>query len=354
MSEYVPFLKYKTNEIAAIKALDGELKRHLTPFFDVPRKDEGTTEDKLKESIDTLYRKYEINLECLPYFYIDNYDIDDSLTINGCDNYKYILQKFSATNVIPVIGIDRTDSRNNTVFDCKRNSEIGSDFVALRITREDFESYELVEDEIEDLLNKCDELFNGFHLIMDNRICSNDIQQTSDDIVDFLQKIQHQNHFEKIIVTGSSIPASIRDILEPESETTIVRREVEIARRVNQSVSIDYGDYACVSPDYSDVTVGGGVIRRITAPKLFYPYDNNQLFIIRGGSLDAHPRGNKQYEDLSNIIVNKIYYRTPGYSFGDKYLFEKALSIGSDATPSTVPKPLINLHMTYIMQHFIL
>lgn len=351
MNEYVPFLKFKTNEVAAIKALESELKNKLTPFFDFPRKDAGTTALELKNSIDALHRKYEINLKCLPYFYIDNYDIDDSLKINGNENYIYILEKFSDANIIPVIGIDRTDSRNSCVFDCKHHGVIESEFVAVRVTKEDFESYDLIADEIEELLEKCDALFNGFHLIVDNRVCNGDIEETSDKIVDFLRKIKQHNHFERIIVTGSSIPASIRDILEPESDITIDRREVAIARSVNDKVKIDFGDYACVSPDYSDVTVGGGIIRRITAPKLFYPYDD-QLFVIRGGALDTHPRGNAQYEDLSDIIIKKRFYRQPTYSFGDKYLSDKAQAKGNDATPSTVPKPLINLHISFILNDF--
>ncbi|MDC5809275.1 beta family protein [Vibrio europaeus] len=352
MSDYVPFLKFKANEIAAIKALKNPLKKSLTPFFDFPRKEDGTTEEDLVKSIDALYRKYEINLEPLPYFYIDNYDIDDDLLINGDDNYRYILEKFSTASIVPVVGIDRSDSRNDCVFDCKRKGMITSDFIALRITKEDFESYELVEDDLVDLLELCKGDFNGLHLILDCRVCDTNTQKVAQEVVNFIQKIQSDYQFERIIVTGSSIPASIRDILEPESERTIVRREVEIARSVNQKVAIHFGDYTCVSPDYSDVTVGGGVIRRITAPKLFYPFDHNQQFIIRGGSLDSHPRGNRQYEDLSKTLTSRSFYRTAQYSFGDKYLDEKANAKGNDATPSTVPKPLINLHITYTMKDF--
>lgn len=340
------------NEVAAIKALDDNLKQQLTPFFDFPRKDDGTTEADLVTSINALYRKYEINLETLPYFYIDNYDIDDNLLINGNDSYYYILNKFSNANIIPVVGLDRSVLRNDCVFDCKRQGIVTNNFVALRITQKDFESFELVETEIEDLIDRCNEVFHGLHLIIDNRVCDTNIPRVTQEIIDFINQIRVKYQFERIIVTGSSIPASIRDILEPETERTILRREVEIAKNVNRSIPIHFGDYTCVSPDYSDVTVGGGVIRRITAPKLFYPHNNNQLYIIRGGSLDAHPRGNKQYEDLSGVIIGKTFYRQPPYSFGDDYLNEKSNARGNDATPSTVPKPLINLHITYIMRDF--
>lgn len=350
MSQYVPFLKFKNNEVAAIKALDKDLKEVLTPFFDIPRKSTSMTEQELISTVDKAYRKYEINLKDLPYFYLDNFDIDDNLKINDESNYMYIMEKFSDSKLIPVVGIDRTDERNDAVFEAKKQKIISSDFIALRLTQEDFKSYDLVEDEIGELLDECADFFNGFHLVIDNRVCSHDIAHVSEQIVNFIANIQSKYQFERIIVTGSSIPASIKDLLETETSKTLNRREVEIAKIVKEEVDIDFGDYACVSPDYSDVTFEGGVIRRMTAPKLFYPYDEYRLFIMRGAALDTHPKGNGQYADLSQILTGKAYYRKPAFSFGDKYLHEKAHHIGSDATPSTVPKPLINLHITYLMK----
>lgn len=351
MSKYVPFLKFKNNEVAAIKALEKSIKEGLTPFFDIPRKSTSMTEEELISVIDKAHRKYEINLKNLPYFYLDNFDIDDDLNIYSKSNYNYILKTFSDSKVIPVVGIDRKDERNDAVFEAKGRGVITSDFVALRLTPEDFESYDLVEDDIGELLDECAEFFNGFHLVIDNRVCSHDVKKTSEEIVNFITDIQSQYQFERIIITGSSIPSSIRDLLETETSKTLNRREVEIAQTVNEELDIDFGDYTCVSPDYSDVTFDGGVIRRMTAPKLFYPYDGNRLFIMRGAALDTHPKGNGQYADLSQILTGKAYYRKPAYSFGDNYLNDKARYIGSDATPSTIPKPLINLHITYLVKN---
>ncbi|UQI41436.1 beta family protein [Vreelandella venusta] len=357
MSNYVPFLKFKVNEVAALKALDNSLKEKITPFFDFPKKEDGTTEIKLKASVDASYRKYEINMKCLPFFYLDNYDIEDSLKIDGKNNYFYILEKFSNANFVPVVGIDRSDDRNNSVFYCKQRGFIKSNTVALRVSQDDFFSYDLVEDDIEDLLSKCEGVFDDLHLVIDNRVCGCDVKKTISEVNDFLVKINKSYRFSRIIFAGSSIPASIKDILDPNSEKTIIRKEVEIVKILKESFDIDFGDYTCVSPDYSDVKVEGGVFRRITAPKLFYPHDTEKLYIIRGGSLDSHPRGNKQYEDLCNIVVNKSFYRkkqNPSYSFGDDYLLHKSNSNGKDATPSTIPKPLINLHITYMMKDFMI
>jgi hypothetical protein len=160
--DYTPFLKLKVNEIAALNALPLEDKRRLSPFFDLPRKDVLTSQS-LKALIDTAYRKYEINLTALPFFYLDNYDINDDILVGGDNCYLYALEVFSNANVIPVVGIDRSARRNEVVVLAKKNNLVQNDTVALRIGSEDIVSYKLVEEELLDLLGELNKYFKHFH-----------------------------------------------------------------------------------------------------------------------------------------------------------------------------------------------
>lgn len=92
-------------------------------------------------------------------------------------------------------------------------------------------------------------------------------------------------------------------------------------------------------------------MRKVTAPKMMYSFDH-KLNIKRGGAIEGHPRGNKQYNDLSFTLVREHFFRGSTYSFGDKYIFEKSNNVGSDASPSTIPKALINSHITYMLNDF--
>jgi hypothetical protein len=349
---YVPFLKYKVNEVSALKALSLEDIRRVTPFFDLPRKD-ITSSSSLKQTIDTAYRKYEINLKNLPYFYIDNFDINDSILINGDDNYYYVLGKFSDAKIIPVVGIDRSVRRNEIVVEAKSTDMLMLDTVALRVSYEDIVSYSLIEDEINELFGSLNEHFDDYHLIIDNRICHNvDVDVRAAQIIKFIKDICDDFHFDKVIVTGSSIPASIRDLLEPNMEITIDRSEVKVFNKVSIALPfVIIGDYTAVSPNYSDVQIRGELMRRVTAPKMMYIFDH-KLNIKRGGALEGHPRGNKQYNDLSTLLIGEPFFRGSIYSFGDKYIDEKANDIGNDASPSTIPKALINAHITFMLNDF--
>ncbi|WP_335957983.1 beta family protein [Acinetobacter bereziniae] len=348
---YIPFLKFKVNEVGALKELEIHLKETLTPFFDLPRK-ENISEEAFKKMIEQLVRKYELNLKAFSEFYLDNFDIDDSLKISGDENYKFALEKFINTPLIPVVGLDRSPQRNQLVFDYA--SLLKTDTVAIRLTSEDLD-YQLNEDDLNDLLEACNENYKKIHLIIDNRICLNiDVDERAQVIIEFIEAITKDKDFDKIIVAGSSIPASIRDILDTGEQKILDRDEISIYRIVKaHHNTICLGDYTVVSPNYSDVQVRGELMGKVTTPKVFYPF-SDKMFATRGYALETHPRGHQQYNDLSLIVIGQSFYRTKINSFGDNYIYEKAhLICKKNVTPSSIPKPLVNLHISFMLKNFV-
>lgn len=146
IDDYVPFLKLKTNEVAALAEIDDEYKGVVTPFFDLPRRKEMTDEDvvKIVSSTAGKIKKY---LGYLNYFYVDDFDIDESIQVNGKVAYQYTLEEYKGFPFVPVVALDRSDERNDLVFDGKSDGFIASDRVAIRLQLEDFESFALTEDD---------------------------------------------------------------------------------------------------------------------------------------------------------------------------------------------------------------
>ena len=56
--DYIPFLKFKTNEIAAINELKDHTKEDFYPFFDIARK-ENLTGQALESTIEKCFAKYQ-------------------------------------------------------------------------------------------------------------------------------------------------------------------------------------------------------------------------------------------------------------------------------------------------------
>lgn len=349
MNNYTPFLKFKVAEIGALKALEDSELSSITPFFDLATKN-GITPGDLEKTILKGVRKYELNFKKSNGFYIDDYDIDDSIKIKGSIVYEFLIDTFQKIDFIPVVGLDRTATRNKSVL----SSSVISDTVAIRLNQDDFVSYALIEDEISELIADMRGKFAKLHLILDCRLCiESDCIELSNRLITLIKLITQDHCFDKIVITGSSIHASIADILSVSTEETLTRVECKVFDIVEQELSMElgFGDYTVISPNYSDVSIPQNALRKVMTPKVIYSYNNKHHF-QRGGAIETHPRGAKQYDDMCKRLVTYVFFRKEDYSVGDKYLEEKSRSVGTDALPHSIGKYLINAHMTYMINDY--
>ncbi|WP_028580423.1 beta family protein [Desulfogranum japonicum] len=352
MNNYIPFLKTKTGEFGAIKTLEMTIKEELTPFLELQFNKEADS-DWLKDKMPKIKRKIEINLNKTPFFYFDNYNIDSDMVIDGINNYQYILETLKDLPVIPVVSTDRHPDHNQSVFNLKSSGDIESDVLAIRLTSEHFQNYHLTQLDLINELGTVIPQFDQIDLILDCRVCLNtDTAEAANNIIDFTVNFAKDYNVRRVIVAGSSIPPSIADLLPPISTTTVERQELAIYRNV-QLLSSDFdlylGDYGSVSPDFSEIDIIPEAMRNVTAPKIIYAYDDNH-FILRGGALATHPRGDDQYYDLSGYLEAQPFFRGPGYSEGGKFFKEKSKSLGPKVTPASIVKPTLNSHITYMMK----
>lgn len=354
IDSYVPFLKLKTNEVAALAEIDDEHQGMVTPFFDLPRKKDMSNAD-VEKLVLTTSGKIGRYLGYISYFYIDDFDIDESLVVNGNMAYQYALEEYKDYPCVPVVALDRSDERNSIVFDGKAQGDIESDRVAIRLQMEDFEDFDLTEDDLRDLTDRCADLFQTIDLVFDCRIClQHDAANLITTITQFLDNLNANglDVYATYVIAGSSIPASIGEIVAVRSEEVLPRKELEIYLGVDalrrDRYDFSFGDYGIVSPDYSDLEIIPEAMRNVTAPKILYSFDMN-FFIARGAGLKTHPRGNQQYNDMCAQLITQPFYRGVGFSYGDHYLDEKANGRGAGVTPSSILKPTINAHLTHML-----
>ena len=348
MNNYTPFLKLKSNEIMAFKELGASLKVACVPFFDIP-KDDQLSEDEFKNKLIKLHKKVTTHLKDISNMYLDNFDLDTRFNIDGNNNYKYILELFCNIPIIPVVSLDRSTEHIASVINAKTTNVISSKTLAIRLTYEDFENFELIEDDFEDMLEDVIDKFEAIDLIFDTRITTEHNMSTLPLIIlDFVEKISNKYTLSKIVVTGSSIPSSIADVVSTEESMTITRSELVLISKLEEINNLYIGDYTIVSPNYSEVSLPGNVMYNVMTPKTVYSYDNKHYF-IRGGSLKTHPDGSSQFNEQARVIMSKPFYRGQHYSFGDSFIEEKSRNTGSSVMPGTILKPTINAHMTYML-----
>ena len=151
-----------------------------------------------------------------------------------------------------------------------------------------------------------------------------------------------------MIITGSSIPASLRDLVKPNSVATVRRRELAIIAKARDLADMDVvaGDYATVSPFFSEADFDPWLFQKVTAPRLIYSF-NESHYIARGVSLESG--GQTQYVGLTKALCEQDFFRDRGYSTGEDYFDDKRRRVGKNATNGTVVTPSVVAHITYMV-----
>lgn len=347
MNKYIPFLKAKRNEIQAVKALDKALRRNLVVFFEIPRLPEDAPPSEYQKAIDKAAAAIQTNCSDVKEVYVDVFDVPASISIGTQGIYAYTLQVFGSCRVRPVVGIDRSVAHNEAALAIK------PEIVCLRVQLPDAASFEVFCSQFDDE-NGLSELGDmPVDLVVDCRYCGNcNAAATSKQIGDFLTEAKRALSLRRTVIVGSSIPASIRDVCETEDEVKLPRKELVIFREVASRIGnreLFFGDYTVVSPLFVDVEMRPEMWQNVLAPKLVYSTEGIH-YIQRGGALKTHPQGNKQYNNQCAILAAKDFYRGADYSWGDSFIDEKSRYAGSNVTPSTVIKPTVNAHITYMLR----
>ncbi len=347
--KYTPFLKFKANEVAGLSMLSPELKSELTPFFDLPRKD-GMTAAEFEKSAAACRKKADKYLTRFPYIFVDSFDIPDSIATTGTPNCKTVIDAFKDFEYVPVLGLDRAADHNQAIINAKAAGEIISNTVAVRFQAEEFASFDLIKDELLELICAGSDAFSSWIFIFDCRVClTSNRMKIATDIANFVQQAGTKADVDQFIVAGSSIPATITEIARPSDESVIARAELEIFHTAESIVGtevLSLGDYTIVSPTYSELTIAPELLLSVTAPKVFYAFENSH-YIARGGRIKT--KGYEQYDDICVEISGKSFFRGAEYSWGDELIQLRADGIRKkNITPSTILKPTICAHITYM------
>jgi hypothetical protein len=348
MIRYIPFLKAKRGELTAMGELGPTVKQAVCPFFDFPRKKANYGSETYANTAQGIATSLKKHWGSDAEFYFDDLDIDQKLMVKSEHQYAYMLKALQELKVIPVVGLDRT-RHNAAVAQLKRNGEIASATVAFRAEQSDFEDFDSNEDQIDyDLANVFNQ-FEAIDLILDCRLCTGaNVSETARQIASFAKKFcDAYNNVRRVIVTGSSLPASIGDVLSVDSTEVVVRRELDIISKARDLSHIELvaGDYTTVSPFYSDVDLDPKIMQNVMTPRLIYPF-RQSYYIARGVSMKSG--GYEQYVDMTSDLCGQSFF-SPGFSAGENYFYQKSQRIGKNATNGTVVKPSVVAHITYMV-----
>jgi len=350
MNEYSPFLKFKIGELSALIKLLPEDRKKIIPLLELPRDDNYTNNDLITR-IDNSVKKMKKGIEKSFSFYIDNLEIPDKFKIHDNDNYLYLINSFSEFDIIPVIGFDRIKTHNDIGinFANKRSKRI-----AIRITQDYFENFLAYKNDLSKWFADIEQDVSRI-LLLDCNYIEDDIvaKKCKLCIEKILEYINKTKSFSKIVISGSSIPTPIGDKVKADTTVNIDRNEINLFIRIKgeyPEINLLFGDYTVVSPGYSEVNIEPNAMLNVIKPKIIYSSLNSH-YVTRGQKLKTH--GFSQYFSQAEKIIKESFYRGRNYSWGDDYLYERAMRKTIKITPASIIGPTVNAHIKFMIDEII-
>ena len=349
---YIPFLKLKQNEVNAIKNLHAGLMAEITPLFDIPRineMDENGFAERVRIGLKAL-KKWDKTKE----FYIDVFDIMPTLKPDNLSIYAYTLESFKDYSIIPVVGLDRDQDHLDSVTAFLSKSPYECN-LAVRLLPADFQNFQAVETEIEDMLGELIDQSCSVDLLLDARALNlATVTKIALEAANFANEFAKKYECRRIVITGSSIPASAAAIVGTNQEIMFSRLEKFLwatfkANCKVADISICMGDYGVVSPDYSDSDLIPEMFNNVATPKIIYTC-GDQYYAVRGSAFKTHPRKHKQYYDLAAHLAAKPFFRGAGFSAGDLYIAQRGAEVGTTGSSGSWISIVVNAHVTFVGQ----
>ncbi|MEZ8285594.1 hypothetical protein BCU17_19675 [Vibrio splendidus] len=311
---YFLFLKSKLGDFNATRHME---KEGVVPVFDfisgekTPLKIEAK-QNKFIENIKKHHKK-----EFL--FYIDHYDMEADVRYSGnvhpYSNYHSLLS--SGYNLGLVTGLDRDMDYQNEVITYLKS--YNNTPVAIRLGFEDIVAPRLILPNIKSLYIELVEYTSKIDLIIDCRIFDGNIDKYFQKINRFVEEFDKLKIDCLIVVTGSSIPEKINDVVRTGQQVYISRDERELWEQVKtiktDYSSLVYGDYGVVSPDFEELDTNGPIP---IVPKITYTFLDT-YYLTRGYKTNTHKDGHGQYKTLAQAVVKLRNYRTSS-GFGEEYI----------------------------------
>ncbi|EKO3509358.1 hypothetical protein LCL63_002569 [Vibrio fluvialis] len=340
---YFLFLKSKKGEFDSIRHINTD---GIVPVFDFVSGEKRI--DKIESKQDKFINNIKRYHDKSSLIYIDHYDLEQSVRYSdGSHPYeKYHSILSEGYNLGLVTGIDRDNAYNEVFFAYLQNYK--NIPVCIRLNIEDVKAPKMVLNEISDLVSEISEYTDRIDIIVDCRILVDDVDSYYSIIKRFILYVEAEKMDCLIVVTGSSIPKVLNDVAGTGDSLYLERKEQKLWDKLNtiptDYVSITYGDYGVVSPEFEDIQSDEPIP---IVPKITYSF-KNEYFIIRGFKTNLHEDGYGQYKTLAGVVKDLADFRD-GYSYGEDYIVEL-----SDSSNKKVGNPTTWITATTVQHlHFI-
>lgn len=340
---YVPIIKGKLNDIKSLGKLSSDIRTGIKPLIEI------TPLDKKKTSTDEHIHKfchYLTKHYPLGNIFVDFYGLmPDDIVADGANAIITGFRRLRelGRTLTPTYGFYRND---NIWTELREIVEEFGQGICFRVSIDDLDDH--AEETWSQIIERAADLGArpaDVDIIIDLRYVGDKSgNELKDLVLDFLAPSSRLVGYRSIIIAGSSALKTVSTI-DKDGVGEVSRMELslwaELRRDVDEALTLIYGDYGVVHPDFSDRGSS-----KYTNAKIRYTVGNHILY-FRGHGLNYPFKDYAQYHGLASKVTSDSRYRGKNASFGDRYIFDCASYSASHGSPATWVLADMNHHISY-------
>jgi hypothetical protein len=347
---YVPVLKGKEGEFAALEALSSDVKPHILPLIEIPDIPYDYVNDLPAKSLDDHIAGFASRLrKCWRgaplYLYLPRIGEQERLS-DGRVALEGLLSDCAKQKVNAIPVLSRTSSVDS-LSAAQHYSAITNSGACVRLNVADFGEDIDLEGDIGKLLGGIGVTELGaVDLIADLGDLGGDTGRSVLVARSILSMIPRKDEWNRIVLASSSFPEDLSDV-DAATTTRLPRREWQLWRTIQKRPGLlprrdlmfaDYGIAHPITKELDPRTMRMSASIRYTTPQ--------DWLVVKGRNVRQY--GFDQYFELCKVLVDRPEYAGSDFSWGDRYIHDCAVGMTGPGNATTWRKVGTNHHLTLV------
>ncbi|MGC2475830.1 MAG: beta family protein [Candidatus Sulfotelmatobacter sp.] len=346
---YVPVLKGKEGEFAALQELRSDVRRVVMPLIEIPSIPYDYVNERPAKSLDDHVSGIAARLRrCWPdnalYLDLPWFENEECL-----EDGRVALEAVLADCVSAGVQVAPVVSRRNSskyLSAAGRHAKKTNFGTALRLTVEDFEEDVDLVAQVDQLQQEIGCTASSIDLILDLEDLGADDGKAVLIARSVFSMIPKRDEWRRIILVGASFPEDLSDV-DAANITKLPRREWALWKTLQKRPSVlprrdmIFGDYAIAHPIPKELDP------RVMLMSANIRYTTLQNWLIVKGR-NVRQYGFEQYFDLCKELVDRPEYSGRDFSWGDRYISDCAAGMQGPGNATTWRKVGTNHHITLV------
>lgn len=354
-NHYVPILKCKAGELAALKSIGDEIKNSITPLLCIhpvplaypPEKGDPYPSKSVSKHLEDVAKKLSA-----AWGSEKSVIVDFDLPVDALAGTAHYLTFFfdlllgDEVKLIPTYGPDR-DGDDLYLSSLKSFVPSKCKELCIRLTWQDVELYGELNQKIIDIMKLFSINEKMVHIVFDVRsIEPEEIDGKCEIIVKAINSLSNLNEYKSLTVSAAGIPKDMSKF-KASSENNQIRSDYKMWGLISDKKPNRkplFSDYCIVNPDAAEVDP-----RKMSrSARIRYTTDKDWL-ILKGKGYKKSPASIQNHE-LSKALITHKKYMGEGYSVGDGFINKCAKkSIGPGNAQQWVAAES-NHHITHVVR----